>query len=303
MYRSIMTLLGALALGCGGIPDTTDPDTHIIRTVISTNIDGSSTVTHEDLGFDWEGAAQQEEREISDLGQLEQAFSYLPLNGRYGLYSTAGSSTQDARCPANSWPSSTHCKVPKTKKYNWVDVTGHSQDSTMGVDVPAQVAASLAYFKSTYSWHTSDFTVDVPETSGGGFNSIVKLGTAGSGQNCPAGALACTSISTSGFGEFTAQGLRFRYHIKGDGDQFQYYSTIYLVAANIGPFMASGSQSDKNKCFKHTMLHEIGHAIGTAHNPSPNGGLTNSGTTWVNCRDGTLNYTTNETNARRSYQP
>lgn len=200
-----------------------------------------------------------------DLGQDKEAQSSLfwdAANLRYGSYSNG--SPSDGRCPT-SWPSNQWCGVPVTKAFSWVSTLGHAYDFEARVNEQQVWDDTLDWFDSYWGGGSLEFKTRAP----GPFNAEIKQGYAPVDCLGYSDSLACTRTYFAG--TFTWNGLKFRQSV-GYPDP-SIVATIYVDSVNLGDYLAhhvSGpiAQQLRDNFTGNMYLHELGHAMGNAHNPA-----------------------------------
>ena len=300
----------ALALGCGGVPDTSDLDARILRVVTAHMPDGTTRTTVKVGDVDTEWIPPDElafPDEGGDYGVARQALTWPGLN--YGAYS--GGTAENGQCPAGGWSSPQYCSIPATKKFNWVSTLGTSGDAVAGVNLQQRWDAAMYYYTSLYLssqyGQSHDFRTDVEDVPGSGFNGHVQL-TFDTAADCLGDGtdLMCNASNIGSV--FTSGGKRYRRQVKiADSFGYNAYNELYVNPFGLGDFLnlhVSGpdAQTLKNNYTRNAYLHEVGHAIGNAHNPG--GNVTRNGCPQAACYTSAMvPYTNAETSARVGFVP
>lgn len=267
MNKLTSVIIAMLIAACGGIGDTTDPETHKVQKTTSHLPSGEALVEYTDLGFDWDLATGERALDLGDseYGQVGQALAGVFIANRYGTHGGSGvsQSSNETRCPSGGVQSAPNwCEVSGTKDFFWKSSLDSSQDAAVGVNFQTAWTAARGKIKTGVAGGFTHTSV----TSGQ--NATIAFGT------CSAG-YACTSIALGGIGRWDpsigGNNGRYRQNIPlSDGMMARVVLTpaVMISSGAIGPGMTA---TQRQNIVTNYMTHEGGHTMNHGHQPSAEG--------------------------------
>jgi hypothetical protein len=248
------TAIALLALACGGVPDTSDPDNYPLEVTRTIGDDGVEHVETRQLPFDYEA-----------YGQAQQALSGAPPN-RYGIDSAKAPTSSDTRCPSGGYTSGTnYCTAAGTKHINW-DVSGVDgrADATLKIRVRDYVIQGLA--------------VAAQDAGPSGFQHEKENPLRGIDGHIRYVANSCPVSGTSGFGYMCETSSYGPVTTTSTGGRRTRLSTASTFVIKINPdkmaSLSSGTASQQALTVLNFTAHEIGHSEEFGHVPSAEGAET-----------------------------
>lgn len=260
------------ATGCGGVPDTSDIDTHVLKVTLSELPDGTTSREVRDMGFDRDAyltaVAETEDNlgqgmSIGEYGQSKQA---LTVSGRYGIDSQANQAGTESRCPnnppytgcASCNPGGNYCEaaLSKSNKY-FVDPTVTAWNTRFGIDLTGVFRGALADDMVGTSWANAQMTTRAAA------QYVLEdfSGQCNGGAACVLGELSPITIAAG-----TGSRMRKR---KIDADGMAGYVVTDMAFMYGGFNMLNDSMTVAQRSAKMRVVyrHEVGHMMGLGHRP------------------------------------
>lgn len=276
-----LLLIVALLCACGGVPDTSNIDTHVLSVKTIDYFDGTPSVRIEvDRGFDRDAYVaamleSEDDRGVDlggDFGAVRQG---LTIAGRYGIDSQAVPSSIETRCPNNPPytgnasinPNGNYCQASANKlnKY-WIEPSVAPWNARFGHDLGSIFIGVVADDNVGTSWNSQVTTIYS--------QALYQMDDDPTGVFCPGPGCTYNNLAPITLAQPT--GARMRKYKADGGGWFGHITTNIQYMYDHNFLSDSSSQQFRNNVMINVYRHEVGHMMGLGHRPVSPGEVRNT---------------------------